>query len=74
MNGNLAYWQLDFTVESQANLAPDYIQGPGFESRWGCMFFTLVVLLCRKNSKAFRGLAGVEFHASLASQLAWGLD
>ena len=21
------------------------IQGPGFESRWGCMFFTLVVLL-----------------------------
>ena len=23
MNGNLAYWQLDFTVESQANLAPD---------------------------------------------------
>ena len=20
------------------------IQGPGFESRWGCMFFTLVVL------------------------------
>ena len=23
MNGNLAYLQLDFTVESQANLAPD---------------------------------------------------
>ena len=23
MNENLAYWQLDFTVESQANLAPD---------------------------------------------------
>ena len=25
MNGNLAYWQLDFTVESQANLASDYM-------------------------------------------------
>ena len=23
MNENLAYWQLDFTLESQANLAPD---------------------------------------------------
>ena len=23
MNGNLAYWQFDFTVESQANLAPN---------------------------------------------------
>ena len=23
MNGNLAYWQLDFTVENQANLAQD---------------------------------------------------
>ena len=23
MNGNLAYWQLDFTVESQANLPED---------------------------------------------------
>ena len=23
MNGNLAYWQLDFTIESQANLPED---------------------------------------------------
>ena len=25
MNRNLSYWQLDFTVESQANLAPDCV-------------------------------------------------
>ena len=26
-------------------MSVNVIQGPGFESRWGCMFFTLVVLL-----------------------------
>ena len=28
MNENLAYWQLDFTVESQANLAQDCMVMP----------------------------------------------